>query len=150
MNPNHASLPAWMFRLVHRTPQAAPTSVMSSRIEVRPPQLWASSLTWRGRLQRWLEASPWMPASQRPVNRLAQARVAFVHHLADVDGPEARVLGERIERARSLRELWHLRMAVYGAVARAISQIEADERLGLLNQHFPVRAPRSTLGQVDG
>jgi hypothetical protein len=51
-------------------------------------------------------------------------------------------LQDRIERARSLRELWHLRPELYGTVARILTQADAERRLATLNRHFPVRAAR--------
>lgn len=143
MNTNLASLPGWVVRLVQRQPQAAPSSLMHSRIEVCPPQVWPSSLTWRGRLQRLIETSPWLPQSRRPINRLAVAREDFLFHLSDILRSDAQALAERIRRARSLRELWHLRLPLYGTVSVALSEGEAERRLAHLNRHFPVRAPRA-------
>lgn len=154
MNPPNVQLPSWMLRLAGTYPAAPATSALHSRIEVRPPQLWPSSLTLRGRLHRLghrllNRATPWLPEPARPVNRLALVRTEFLDTLADLDGEPARALQLRIERARSLRELWHLRSSVYGEVAIAHSQPEADRRLAGLNRHFPVRAPRSGLMPLD-
>ena len=153
MNPHHAQLPSWMFRLVSRRPGAPSSSLIHTRTEVCPPELWPSSLSWRGRLQRlasrWVSrASPWLPEPARPVNRLALVKAEFQESLADLTDladPRTQTVLDQIARARSLRELWHLRSPVYGVVALAMTQTEAEQRLARLNRHFPVRAPRSAL-----
>lgn len=154
MNPHNAQLPSWMFRLVSRRPGAPSSSLTHTRTEVCPPELWPSSLSWRGRFQRmanrWLSrASPWLPAPARPVNRLALVKAEFQESLADLADPRTRGVLDQIARARSLRELWHLRSPVYGVVALAMTQSEAEQRLARLNRHFPVRAPRSGLVASD-
>ena len=150
MNPQNAPLPSWMFRLVSRRPQAPFSSLMHTRTEVCPPELWLSSLSWRGRIKRltnrWVSrASPWLPETARPVNRLALVKAEFQESLADLADPRTQAVLDHIARARSLRELWHLRSPVYGTVALAVTQTEAEQRLARLNRHFPVRAPRSGL-----
>ena len=150
MNPHNAQSPSWMFRLVSRRHSAPPSSLMHSRVEVCPPELWPSSLSWRGRFRRLTgrllsRAAPWLPAPARPVNRLALVKAEFQDSLSDLTDPPAHALLDQIDRARSLRELWHLRSPVYGAVAVATTQSEAERRLARLNRHFPVRAPRSSL-----
>ncbi len=153
MNPHHAQLPCWMFRLVSRRPAAPASSLSHTRTEVCPPEMWPSSLSWRGRFQRlasrWVgRASPWLPEPARPVNRLALVKAEFqesLADLADLADPRTQTVLDQIARARSLRELWHLRSPVYGAVALAMTQNEAEQRLARLNRHFPVRAPRAGL-----
>lgn len=147
MNPNFAP-PSWMSRLVSRRPHAAPSSLMNSRIEVCPPELWPSSISWQGRLKRLgqrlrRQATPWLPNGDRPVNRLAQVKAEFQDSLSDLGSLASPALADKIERARSLRELWHLRLPVYSEVAMARTQSEAESRLSRLNRHFPVRAARS-------
>ena len=154
MNPLHAQMPTWMFRLVVRRPAAPSSSLMHSRVEVCPPELWPSSLSWRGRVTRWSQRlvnqlAPWLPEPARPVNRLALVKAEFVDSLSDLDSDGQCTLLERIDRARSLRELWHLRSSVYGEVALALTQGEAERRLAGLNRHFPTRAPRSALMPLD-
>lgn len=132
---------------LHRSSRLArdsgsPSSLMT-RVEVCPPALWPSSLTFWGRARRWLDRSPWMPQAQRPVNRLALVKQEFRLSLEDLRSPEASQLGDRIERARSLRELWHLRSVLYNLLATAFTQAEAERRMERLNRHFPVRAPRN-------
>jgi hypothetical protein len=154
MNLHHVHSPSWMFRLVARRPAPSPSSQMHSRIEVCPPELWPSSLSWRGRLQRWHQRlvgqlAPWLPAPARPVNRLSLVKAEFADSVSDLEAPVQQPLLDRIERARSLRELWHLRSSVYGQVALALTQGEAERRLAGLNRHFPVRAPRSGVMPLD-
>lgn len=154
MNPLHVTLPSWMFRLVARRPGAPSSSLMHSRVEVCPPELWPSSLSWRGRMKRFTDrlvqqVAPWLPEPARPVNRLALVKQEFHDSLSDVPGELAHDLIDRIERARSLREMWHLRSSLYGEVAMALDQGEAERRLARLNRHFPTRAPRSTLVALD-
>ena len=150
MNPHNASLPSWLFRLMTRRPSAPSSSLTHSRVEVCPPELWPSSLSWRGRLNRLgnrlvVRVAPWLPEPARPVNRLARVKQEFQDSLADLDRPAASPLREQIDRARSLRELWHLRSPVYGAVAVAHTQADAERRLARLNRHFPLRAARTGL-----
>lgn len=122
------------------------SSSLMSRIEVCPPELWPSSVTWWGRLRRWMHRNAeWAPASMRPVNRLALVKLEFHSGMQGLDSDDALRLTDQIERARSLRELWHLRSALFGLLAVAVDQSEAERRLGVLNRHFPMRAPRSSL-----
>ena len=136
-----------MFRLVVRRP-APSSSLMHTRIEVCPPELWPSSLSWRGRIKRCgqrviSQLAPWLPEPIRPVNQLTLVKAEFVDSVTDLYSEGQPSLVERIARARSLRELWHLRSSVYGEVALALSQGEAERRLAGLNRHFPTRAPRA-------
>lgn len=152
MNLLFHSLP--MQRPLSRRAAAPSSSQMHSRVEVVPPELWPSSLSLRGRFRRWRDgllrqAAPWLPASLRPVDRLARVKDEFRACLGDVPGVAAIDLAGRIERARSLRELWHLRTSLYGEVAVALSQGQAEQRLAQLNRHFPTRTPRSGLMPLD-
>jgi hypothetical protein len=114
----------------------------SLRVEVCPPSLrHAPASPWQ-RLICWLIA----PAPQNcapPLSRLPAVRDHFLHRLADVDVDGTQSLRLRVDSARSLRDLWHLRSEVYRLVALQFSQAEAEHRLAALNQHFPTRAPRS-------
>jgi hypothetical protein len=150
MNPLHAPISSWIPRWVARRPGGAQSTLTQSRVEVCPPELFPSSLSWRGRMQRWTsrvlhQAAPWLPEQARPVNRLALVKSEFRDSLSDLDSLPVQQLLERIERARSLREMWHLRSSLYGEVSMALSQGEAERRLARLNRHFPTRAPRSVL-----
>jgi hypothetical protein len=114
----------------------------SLRIEVCPPSLrHAPASAWQ-RMMCWLVA----PAPQDcapPLSRLPAVRDDFLDRLADVQVDGAQALRLRVDSARSLRELWHLRSEVYRLVALQSSQAEAERRLAALNHHFPTRAPRS-------
>ncbi len=147
MNPLHAPLTSWFPRWAVRRPGGVASTLTQSRVEVFPPELFASSLSWRGRLQRWSnrllhQAAPWLPAQARPVNRLALVKREFRDSLFDLETNSAQQLLERIERARSLREMWHLRTSLYGEVSISLNQSEAERRLARLNRHFPTRTPR--------
>ncbi len=114
----------------------------SFRVEVCPPSLrQAPASAWQ-RLLFWMMA-PAPHDAAPPTNRLPGVRKEFHAVLADIDSHEAQQLRYRIEQARSLRELWHLRAETYRVVGVAHSQAEAEERLSRLNPHFPTRAPRS-------
>ena len=119
----------------------------SLRTEVCPPSLrHAPGTAWQ-RLLFWLLApSPFESAP--PLSRLPAVRSEFLATIADVDDDEADALRHRIARSASLRELWHLRSAVYRSVGLAHSQREAERRLALLAHHFPTRSPRSQLGTL--
>lgn len=115
----------------------------SLRVEVCPPSLCFAPIegVWQ-RLMFWLLAPAPHAAATAP-NRLPEVRTEFLATLADIEGPEADTLRRRIRDARTLRELWHARAEIYRVVGVAFSQFQAEERLGLLNRHFPTRAPRS-------
>ena len=83
------------------------------------------------------------------MNRLALVKAEFRSSLDDLRSDEAAPLRGRIERARSLRELWHLRSVLYGLLAIEFTQGEAEERMARLNRHFPMRAPRNGLMPQD-
>ena len=130
-------------RRLRRPEQRAAPSRLSSRVDVCPPQLWPSSLTLWGRMQRWLmRDSPWTPDAARPLGRLALARREFQQLMDPLRGPDAARLACQTETARSLRELWHLRSTLYGLLALQFSQAEAERCLATLNRHFPTRASR--------
>jgi hypothetical protein len=150
--PLHHLLPRWATRSTAGRDSGfshwlrstfGPASAQHSRVEVCPPALWPSSLTFWGRARRWLERSPWMPDDHRPVNRLALVKQEFRASLQVLESPDADSLRDRIERARSLRELWHLRSVLYGLLATGFSQVEAERNMVRLNRHFPTRAPRT-------
>lgn len=152
MSTLHHLLPRWTSRwhdardsLLSSGPASGLSSCLQSRVEVCPPALWPSSLTLWGRARRWLDRSAWMPEDQRPVNRLALVKNEFRISLDDLRSSAASMLDERIDRARSLRELWHLRATLYGLLATEFNQIEAERRLARLNRHFPRRAPRAAV-----
>lgn len=125
----------------HSTLPALSTTRMS-RLEVRPPSLrHAPSSPWQ-RLVFWLFAPAPMDAAP-PLNRLPGVQEDFLRSINDVQGDDSQRLAMRIGHARSLRELWHMRIDVYTLIAVHRSELEAAQRLSLLNHHFPTRAPRS-------
>jgi hypothetical protein len=93
------------------------------------------------RLLFWLIAPAPQDASP-PLNRLPGVQQEFHQALRDIDGEAHALLVERISRARSLRELWHMRLDTYNLIAVNRSEFEAAQRLARLNRHFPTRAPR--------
>jgi hypothetical protein len=130
-----------------RPPSTLPTlptlsTVRMSRIEVRPPSLrHEPSSAWR-RLAFWLFAPAPRDAAPR-LNRLPAVQDEFLSSIADVRNDDRARLALRVGHARSLRELWHMRIDVYNLVATHHSEFEAAQRLSHLNRHFPTRAPRS-------
>lgn len=125
-----------------------PTTLMASsslRTEVQPPSLRCApvlrSAGWQ-RLLFWLMAPSPQDRAAAP-DRLPPVRTEFMATLADIDSASADRLRLRIADTRSLRDLWHLRADLYRVVGIAHSQCQAEERVALLNRHFPTRAPRS-------
>lgn len=138
-------------------PSSAATD--SLRFEVRPPSLfddddhpssrqglrsWLPSLSG---MREWLntgwQASTLSPAALhgRDALPVAAARQCFLEALGDVDGRAARDLCLRAGRARSLRELWHLRNELFTLVAVQHCESIAHGRLAALNRWFPMRDP---------
>ncbi len=128
---SRSTLPTLPLATATRTPCAPPSLVYAPERDG----------AWQ-RFMGWLLA-PAPGSYSPPPNRLDAVRREFSAALADVDSLEADRLRWRIEHAHSLRDLWHLRSDVYGAIATARSQAEAESRLVLINTHFPTRAPRS-------
>ena len=115
----------------------------SLRVEACPPSLRCApeGNAWQ-RLLFWLLAPAPRDLSP-PLNRLPSVRTEFLATLSDIQSSEAETLRSRINDCRSLRELWHARAEVYRVVGVAHSQFQAEERVALLNRHFPTRAARS-------
>jgi hypothetical protein len=111
------------------------------RVEVRPPSLRHAPASWSQRLMFWLMA-PAPHDAAPPINRLPGVKRDFLQGLADIEQPSTESLRLAIERARSLRELWHLRVEFHTQVGCAHDEAEAGRRLERLNRHFPTRAPR--------
>ena len=122
-----------------------------TRVEVCPPAVLSPVEPVWSRLMRWVAApAPWQAAMHPPGGRrLQRTKADFVAALKDIASPQARQLADRVHTARSPRELWHLRSAVFQLVSLAHSQREAQVRLEALNRHFPTRAPRSGFGALD-
>ncbi len=135
-------------RLVTRwSPRSTLQSASSLRVPVSPPSLChAPDSPWQ-RLMFWLLAPAPRDAAP-PLARLPRVRAEFLDCLADVHGSEANALARRVDLARSLRELWHLRTEVYRLVALQHDQLQAESRLERLNRHFPARAPRSAFAPL--
>lgn len=136
-------MPASFLRSLSERPAAPASSALHSRIEVCPPSA-AAPRHWSLRLAAWLLVSEPVAA---PAPRLETVRAEFAAAIADcIYDAESILPGDvlmRINTARSLHELWHLRAALYQVVALRHSQREAEQRLQRLARHFPTRAPRS-------
>lgn len=134
--------------LHERRPPASRTR--PARLEICPPQRKLAQ-AWLSRVRSWLSAG-WngTPLQEDTgVDRslvLAAARQDFFQSVVDLTLPAAAKLLDRIEFARTMRDLWHLRAEVFALVSLERSQQEADRRLTLLNRHFPTRSPRSGFG----
>jgi hypothetical protein len=119
-----------------------------ARLEICPPQPQRRARDWLARVKGWLAAG-WSGNRPQPgtladrSQALSAARQDFFTAVADLHIPAASALLDRIEFAKSMRELWHLRAEVFALVSIEHDQIEADKRLANLNRHFPTRAPRS-------
>ena len=87
-----------------------------------------------------LARSAAQPTRDRP--QLEAARRAFASVLDDVPAPGARELARRAATAPSLRELWHLRNAIYSQVAVAHCESVAQRRMAALSPYFPASAGR--------
>jgi hypothetical protein len=147
---------AWLARgQAHESPSL--TRRTRHRPQVNPP----AGLGFVGRLQRdlreWLNTG-WNNAEdgdrlriwpRKAAAPLEEARRDFSGVLCDVTSAQADELLRRIRIAMSLRELWHLRAEAFELVSRQHSQADADERLALLNRHFPTRSPRSGFAPFD-
>ncbi len=86
---------------------------------------------------------------ERELVVLAAAKNEFEATLADMLTVEVNLLQAKVQAARSLQELWHLRVGVFGAVSCHHSQDEAEYRLARLNRHFPTRSARSGFAPLD-
>lgn len=129
----------WLGRS-HAASAAGPLLVCPPASIFAPPSLWR-------RLLRWLNApGPWRSPADR---QLAAVREEFAQALSDIGGDECAWLSSRLARARTLRELWHLRAPLYNLVAVVHSQREAERRLSRLNRFFPTRAPRSGFAPLE-
>ena len=117
------------------------------RVQCGPPSLrHAPGSLWQ-RLMFWLMAPAPRDAAP-PLNRLPGVRTDFMASVADISTEEADRIRLRVHEARSLRELWHVRAELYRVVAVTHSQAQAEQRLLLLNRHFPTRAPRSQFASL--
>jgi hypothetical protein len=112
------------------------------RTETCPPGS-ASFGTFESRWQYWTR---WLRPNAE--GSAQQARQAFEAVLRELPGDEAQKLRERVARCGSLRDLWHLRSAVFGLLARQGSEAQAQQRMAALDRYFTTRrltsAPRTT------
>lgn len=121
------------------------------RLEVCPPAVMSAQDPLWTRLLRWISAPAPLQSAANHLGgrRLQRTRDDFVACLRDIDDAKCKALRQRLQAARTPRELWHLRSAVFQLVSLHHSQREALQRLGALNRHFPTRAPRSGFGTLD-
>ena len=77
-----------------------------------------------------------------------ELQAEFASLISDVRADIAEDLLGLIERARSARELWHLRPRLYDLIARAHTEAEAQRRLEQLNRHFPTRERAARSGSA--
>ena len=93
------------------------------------------------------------PAAASPLRgdaRLRSVRREFIDALDDIPGHAADDAIAQIYVARSMHDLWHLRLDVFNLVSCEHDQAEAEHRLSQLNRHFPTRSPRSGFGTFGG
>jgi hypothetical protein len=129
-----------------RRSQPAP----STRLEVCPPALLGTANPLARRVLKWLQAgAPLASRRPDPAQHLRNVRDEFADTLSDIRTQHAGFLQHRVQRARSMRELWHLRSEIYGVISLHHSQHEAESRLAGLNRHFPTRSPRSGFMPLD-
>jgi hypothetical protein len=128
-----------LLRPARRLVSAPPST--RARTEVCPPSLLDSPEPALRRALRWLAARPMVEDAS--LRRLQTIREEFAIALEDLDSQHAKFLQHRIRHIRSLRELWHVRSEMFGLIARARSQEEAERRIMPLNRHFPTRSPKS-------
>jgi hypothetical protein len=135
------------------TRRDAPDTTVAStvtRTQVCPPERERTETHWRSQLRDWLNTgwdgrrAPRSDADQSLLPTRSSAVIElqgeFASLIADVRADLAEDLRGLIERARSPRELWHLRPRLFNLIARAHSESEAQRRLEMLNRHFPTRA----------
>jgi hypothetical protein len=110
---------------------------------------------FRRDLRVWL-APVWPASATTTTGRVFErapaldaARDDFIFAIDDLAGARVARLEHAIDHAVSLRDLWYLRTEVYSVVSGEFGQNEADQRLALLNRHFPTRSPKSGFGAFD-
>lgn len=133
-----------------RSRRTSTLSGAASRIEVCPPTRSTVADSWWGRLNAWLLGDAPLASAEDDGTRLAAAKREFATCIVDVDAARAGAVLMRINTARSLHELWHLRAGLYGVISLELSQTEAERRLARLSRHFATRASRSAPMPLDG
>ncbi len=123
--------------------EPTPSGLGQRRAGVAPPTLFFRSRpawkNWLSNFWHWL----WeMDDTQyyTPLTGLAKVKSEFCLAMWDLQSARANQVREMVDRARSLRELWHLRSDVFRVIAIHRGQIEAQQRLDGLDSHFPVRS----------
>lgn len=106
-----------------------------------PPAMLPSPVSGWQRLLGWI-VSAGSDEARIPIGKLAAVRAEFVNALDDLDPGRTALLRQRIAKAASLRDLWHLRSDLYAAVSLQHSQTEAERRVSTLNRHFSGRQAR--------
>ncbi|TDP64315.1 hypothetical protein [Roseateles toxinivorans] len=129
-------------------PTAPPTRERADigrwQASINPPSLYRGDSFFQT-LLRWMpgETDAWDAIGHsRGIgahDELPVMRARFIAQLDDIHRDDVEALLARIKRSRSLRDLWHLRPAVYNMVARAHDQGEAELRMHGINQMFPAR-----------
>lgn len=76
-------------------------------------------------------------AARKRLTPLPEIRREFLAALRDIPRTEREDLESRIRASHSLRELWHLRPALFKLIALHRDQQAAQNRLSHLNRHFP-------------
>ena len=89
--------------------------------------------------------APGAASARRKADPVLRVQRDFACELADIPTPQAGLVLAAVWRARSLQDLWHLRVPLFDSVARHFDQQQAEVRLARLNRHFPTRSPRSGL-----
>lgn len=129
------------------TPPPSTLSAATTRLAVSPPPLRHAPASRWSRLVFWLLAPAPQDAAP-PLDSLPTVKFEFGRAIADIRHERSGLVALRIARARSLRELWHVRLDVYNLVAVHHSEFEAERRLGELNRHFPAGSPRSCFSRT--
>lgn len=121
------------------------TSPSLRRLEICPPAMFSRSRPYWQRLLRawWSKLAHHGEALPRPAAQIQAVREVFFVSLADLAPEYTFELRQRIERARSLRELWHLRADAFNMLSRHRGQTFAHARLDAINANFPTRVPQS-------
>lgn len=137
-------------------PSAPPTGERTYlgrwQASINPPALYRGDSFFQT-LMRWMpgETDAWDAIGHgRSIgahDELPVLRARFIAQLDDIHRDDVEALLARIRRSRSLRDLWHLRPALYNMVARALDQTEAEHRMNCLNQLFPARAGAAKPGR---
>lgn len=129
----------WIHPMLGSRPQVPFSPHLTS---INPPALRHSDSLMQT-LLRWIpgESDAWgagtSARSPRQQASLAAVRKEFEAALDDIHSDDIDELLKRVRKSRSLRDLWHLRGAVFNVMARAHTQAEAEHRMARLNQRFP-------------